>query len=215
MKRDDFDLLDKPTPPLPEVFRLCGAPGCRRHARTSGRYCSTCHAAAVRRWRDGDRAAINERRREAAAKRTELRRARDVARATLAMAIKRGKIERRPCAVCAARNVTAYQYDPARPLDVTWVCRAHRAAWIDDAEQLHRQATEQEAWDGRVGGAITSCRFFRSSYRRRSGTPRRTDRRASDCRRKRRSTRSRLSQYSSVLPGAGLTYPLRYGCRFN
>lgn len=66
------------------------------------------------------------------------------------MALKRGKIERGSCAVCATLNVIAYQYDPARPLDVAWVCRPHRAEFIKNAEQARQRASEHGAWLSRL-----------------------------------------------------------------
>lgn len=152
MRQDETDDLAAP-PPLP-VFRMCGAKGCRRHARDGGRHCSVCHAAAVQRWRNRGRAAINAHR---LANLSDEQRARNSASATLAMALKRGKIARGPCTVCglepmgsSVATVTAYQADPRRPLDVVWVCRRHREALVDRLEHEQRRVAEQDAWRLRV-----------------------------------------------------------------
>jgi len=102
---DELDALDElgPPPPLPRI-RFCGAPGCRRRARPGGRHCPGCHTAAVRRWRAEHRRALTVRRRDAAAARNDDARARDSGRAKLAMALRRGTLERGRCRECDARR---------------------------------------------------------------------------------------------------------------
>lgn len=43
-------------------------------------------------------------------------------------AIRRGLIERLPCAVCGAEKSEAHHPDYLDPLKVTWLCRAHHKA---------------------------------------------------------------------------------------
>jgi hypothetical protein len=124
-----LDALDDPSPPELPLIRFCGADGCKRVARSGGRHCRPCHAAAVRRWREVNRAPLAVRRRDAAAARDADVRARDIARAVLAMAIRRGKVARGGCGVCGSRDdVIATIADPAAPLAVQWICRADQRA---------------------------------------------------------------------------------------
>jgi len=121
---DELDDLGPP-PPLP-LIRFCGAPGCRRRARPGGRHCPGCHTAAVRRWREEHRRELAVRRRDAAAARDDDARARDSGRAKLAMALRRGTLERGRCRECGAREVVGLIADPADWRAVMWVCREHR-----------------------------------------------------------------------------------------
>ncbi len=135
-------------PPLP-LIRFCGAPGCRRRARPGGRHCPGCHAAAVRRWRAEHRRALAVRRRDAAAARNDDARARDSGRAKLAMALRRGTLERGRCRECGDTGVFGVIADPARWREAVWVCGAHRAAEVErrrdaDAQRAHQD--KQAAW---------------------------------------------------------------------
>lgn len=94
---DELDDLGPP-PPLP-LIRYCGAKGCPRRARPGGRQGSGCHAAAVRNWREKNRRELAVRRRDAAAARGDDVRARDSARSKLAMALRRGTLQRGRCVV--------------------------------------------------------------------------------------------------------------------
>lgn len=40
-------------------------------------------------------------------------------------ALKRGELERRPCAVCGSSSVEGHHHDYTRPLEVTWLCKRH------------------------------------------------------------------------------------------
>lgn len=145
-----IDELDDvgPPPPLP-LIRYCGARGCRRRARPGGRHCAACHVAAVRRWRKRHRGKLTIRRRDASAVRDDGARARDSARAKLAMALRRGKLTRGACVVCGGRDVVALIAEAARPLDVTWVCRDDRQTLRErerDAEAQRVSAAAQAAW---------------------------------------------------------------------
>ena len=53
------------------------------------------------------------------------------ARVTVHNAVKRGKLQKRPCEVCGASRVDAHHADYAKPLDVRWLCRRHHM-------ELHR-----------------------------------------------------------------------------
>jgi len=140
---DELDELPLP-PPLPLV-RFCGAPGCRRRARPGGRHCPGCHTAAVRRWREEHRRELAVRRRDVAAARDDYARARDSGRAKLAMALRRGTLERGRCRECGAREVVGVIADPADWRAVVWVCREHRQAELE----RRRDATAQRAADAR------------------------------------------------------------------
>ncbi len=140
---DELDDLPPPSP-LP-LIRFCGARGCKRRARPGGRHCSGCHAAAVRRWREAHRHELAVRRRDAAASRDDDARARDSARAKLAMALRRGAIQRGRCVDCGATDVIGLIADPARWREVVWVCREHRQAELE----RRRDATAQRAADAK------------------------------------------------------------------
>jgi len=152
-RRAPLDELDDPAeldpPPRLPLIRYCGARSCRRRARSGGRHCPACHAAAVRRWRDGHRREINARRRDAADCRSEETRIRDSARAMLAMAIRRGTKVRGCCRFCGASEVIGLMADPAQWNSVEWVCREHRQAEFErrreaDAQQVYED--KQAAW---------------------------------------------------------------------
>jgi len=147
-----LDALDDPEdwrPPLLPLVRFCGAPGCRRRARPGGRHCSGCHAAAVRRHREYHRRELAVRRQDAAAGRDDDGRARDSARAKLAMALRRGTLARGCCRECGAGEVVGLIADPARWREVVWVCRGHRQTELDrrqdDAARREYDA-KQVAW---------------------------------------------------------------------
>lgn len=40
--------------------------------------------------------------------------------------VKRGKLKKEPCEVCSDPMVKMYHDDPRKPLEVHWLCRAHR-----------------------------------------------------------------------------------------
>jgi len=145
-----LDELDELPPPAPlPLVRFCGAKGCRRRARPGGRHCSFCHAQAVRRWREGHRHALAARRRDAATLRNAESRARDSARAKLAVAVRRGTIARGRCVECDAADVVGLIADPARWRDVVWVCREHRETEVQrrqDAEEERAYQAKQALW---------------------------------------------------------------------
>ncbi len=106
-------------------------------------------AAAVRRWREDHRREVAVSRRDAAASLYHDARVRDSARAKLAMALRRGTLERGRCRECGAREVVGVIADPADWRAVVWVCREHRAAGLErhrDAEAQRAYHAKQEAW---------------------------------------------------------------------
>jgi hypothetical protein len=151
-----LDELDDLPPPLtePGLIRFCGAPKCRRRARPGGRHCPACHIAAVHRWRETHRRELNARRRNTAAARDPEDRTRDSARAKLAMAIRRGKVAKGRCAECGAAEVTAYMADPARPLEVVWLCRDDRRDGIERILGEGKREAERQAWEERRAAAL-------------------------------------------------------------
>jgi len=161
VRSEASDNLDEtPLPaPLPLV-RFCSAAGCKGRARPGGRYCASCHTAAVRRWRASHRRELTARRQAAAAGRNAESRARDSARAKLAMALRRGTLKRGCCIDCGADQVVGLIADSARWRDVVWVCREHREGELgrrQDAEARRLADAKQAAWyeeRGRVLAAI-------------------------------------------------------------
>lgn len=103
----------------------------------------------MRRWRERHRHELLTRRRDAAGFRDAETRARDSARAKLAMALRRGKVVRGACTVCGTADVEAAIGDPRRPLEVVWVCRADRPAIRErevEAEARRAYDARQRAW---------------------------------------------------------------------
>jgi len=145
-----IDELDDDTPPpIIPLNRYCGSASCRRRARPGGRHCPACHAAAVRRCRDKHKREFAVRRRDAAAQRNEEARARDSARAKLAMALRRGSLVRGRCRFCGDTDVIALIADPSRWREIVWVCRRHRQEEIelrDQAAERHAAEARQAEW---------------------------------------------------------------------
>ena len=160
---DPVDELDDQLPPpgpYLQLIRFCGAPRCRRRTRPGGRHCPEHHVAAVRRWREGERNAINTRRRDRAQDRTEAQREQDSARSKLAMALKRGKIAKSGCRACGTTAVTAFQPDPKRPLDVVWLCRDDRAEYIGTRAENVASKAAQDAWSMRRMAAMVALELL-------------------------------------------------------
>jgi len=160
---DELDDLPLPTPL--RLIRFCGAPGCRRRARAGGRHCSFCHVAAVRRWREDHRRELAVRRRDAAAARGADARARDVARAKLAMALRRGTLVRGGCRDCDAIDVIGLIEDPLRWREPVWVCREHRAAELArrrDAAAQRAANAKQAVWYDERAQALAAIQLLPS-----------------------------------------------------
>lgn len=45
------------------------------------------------------------------------------------IAVRAGRLERRPCEVCGGFDVEAHHEDYRRPLQVRWLCRPHHREW--------------------------------------------------------------------------------------
>ena len=56
---------------------------------------------------------------------SEIERRKGIARSTLHVAIRRGKLSKGPCAVCSAANVHGHHPDYSKPLEVVWLCPVH------------------------------------------------------------------------------------------
>lgn len=146
MRIGPLDELDELPIPAPlRLVRFCGARGCKRRARPGGRHCPSCHAAAVRRWRENHRRDLAARRRDAAAVRDHDVRARDSARAKLAMAVRRGAIARGRCLDCGEAQVIGLIADPARWREVVWICREHRETELE----RRRGASERRTYEAK------------------------------------------------------------------
>lgn len=122
---------------------FCSKPGCRRPPKPDARYCKPCFASANRKSHHRHRAARSRRRRDRADGRDQATRERDSARAKLAVAIKRGTLEKYPCARCGAHeNLTGFIADPKNWREVLWLCRDHH-----QAEREHRvKDAKRAAW---------------------------------------------------------------------
>ena len=161
---DDLDDLDDLSVPasLP-LIRFCSAPGCKGRARLGGRYCAACHAAAVRRWREAHRRELTAHRHAAATSRGDEARARDSARATLAMALRRGTLQRGCCRQCGADDVIGLIEDPARWREAVWVCRQHRETELErrrHAQTRRDYQTKQEAWYDERARVLTAIELL-------------------------------------------------------
>lgn len=122
--RDDLDPID-PGPSTLPMHRPCSKPRCRRSARAGGRYCRPCSTEASARWYRANRAEILARRLGRRDERDEEQRARDSARAYVAVYARRGKLARARCVVCDDPNVQPSWRNPKLPLEVSWICREH------------------------------------------------------------------------------------------
>ena len=100
--------------------------------------CKECHKEAVRRnyrknierYKDYERKrASDPKRRESAKKYQRAMTFRSPgkrsARVAVGNALRDGRLNRQPCAVCGASASEAHHFDYSRPLDVTWLCFKH------------------------------------------------------------------------------------------
>ncbi len=144
------DLEDIELPKLLPLRRICSTKACRGTARPGGRHCLACHARAVQRYRDRHGQQLATRRRDAAAMRDEATCAADSARAKLAMALRRGTMQRGLCQRCGtAAEVLAIIEDPQQWRDVVWVCRRDRDVARErrrDEEAQLAASRERAAW---------------------------------------------------------------------
>lgn len=93
------------------MIRTC--PTCEAQHRRSQAYCEDCHAAYMRRWRQG-RTQDPDQRMKANA------------RAYANVYLSRGKLQRQPCEDCGVEHadqpVRMHHEDYSKPLEVTWLC---------------------------------------------------------------------------------------------
>ncbi len=187
---DDLEEIELPKP-LP-LRRICSTKACRGTARPGGRHCLACHARAVQRYRDRHAELLTTRRRDAAALRDEATRAADSARAKLATALRRGTMKQGLCQICGTTaEFMGIIEDPQQWRDVSWVCRRDR----DEARerQRDRQAESLAPVNEQRGpknehGCLRRSSFFRRTFGLGFTSSQLEDRRASDCRLRRRST---------------------------
>lgn len=80
-------------------------------------------------WREYDRNRFQTPERKAAAYETtkklrQLYPEKNRARYLVGKALKKGELQRQPCAICGATKVEAHHRDYSKPLDVVWLCRS-------------------------------------------------------------------------------------------
>ena len=124
--------------------RACTVADCDRPARRRGTRCERCHKRA---WRTANRtrAKATEKARSFSPEANTLRKA----RATIAMALKRGHLRRQPCAVCGKRGLPHHP-DPTKAREITWLCRTHRTIERERAAQAaaaKATAARKAAWE--------------------------------------------------------------------
>ena len=124
---------------LPRVCTECDRPVRRRGTR-----CERCHK---RTWRTANRthAQAAEKARSFSPEAETLRNA----RATIAMALKRGKLHRQPCAVCG-RSGLPHHPDPTKAREIIWLCRTHRTIERERAAQAaaaEKTAAQKAVWE--------------------------------------------------------------------
>jgi len=176
---------------LPPLRRICSTKACRGTARPGGRHCLACHARAVRRYRDRHAQQLVTHRRDAAALRDEATRAADSARAKLAMALRRGTMLRGLCRICGTTDVMGIIEEPQRWRDVVWVCRRDRDVARErrrDEEAQLAASRERAAWAEERTRVLAAIELLPPDVRARLTSSQLEDRRASDCRLRRRST---------------------------
>ena len=152
---DDLDPLDPLPPPAPlQLRRPCAKTRCRQTARPGGRYCRRCATEASARWYRAHQAEILARRCGHRDERGDEDRARDSARSYVAVYLRRGKLERRPCEVCKDPNVQPTWRDPRHPLEVRWLCREHARDQREAADAHAREVTALRTQFGELTAAI-------------------------------------------------------------
>ncbi len=124
VRQSATDELDELSPPPPVALRRpCSKSGCKGSARPGGRYCRPCATAATRAWRERHREQLAARE-QARTWSNEARLIR-IARAYVAVYLRRGKIRRGRCETCGDSRTTAAWDDPSQPLEVRWFCQEH------------------------------------------------------------------------------------------
>lgn len=97
--------------------------GCKaEHDRQGQRYCHACHAAYMRQWRPKH------------SELPEAARLRANCRSYTNVLIRRGHLQRGPCAICGAtERVHPHHEDYTKPREVRWLCQEHHGPEHDRA----------------------------------------------------------------------------------
>lgn len=96
------------------------------------RYCLACHAAHMRETRPKHSELSEEARRKANV------------RAATKEYVSRGKITKKPCAVCGNVKSEAHHPDYSKPLEVIWLCRIHHLKLHRNEQVSHETLEEVE-----------------------------------------------------------------------
>ncbi len=134
--------------------RMCAAMDCDRRARPRGRLCEKCHKKA---WRAANKeyAASVESSRTFSPAAQQLR----LARATILMDIKAGRVIPQPCQVCGAKGLVHHP-DPSKMREIMWFCRYHRLIQRELESEARRTEDERRAADARKAAwSALSTRF--------------------------------------------------------
>lgn len=114
----------------------CSSPLCEGLRTPYGRYCRPCATVATRRWRDRHSEELRDRERSRVF--SDAQQALRRARGYVAAYVRRGKIARGTCEICAASEVSPDWDDPSQPRAVRWFCSAHRREHIEDAAAVRQ-----------------------------------------------------------------------------
>jgi hypothetical protein len=109
---------------------------CARPARRRGTRCERCHK---RVWRAANREYAQAAEYERAQAFPEATKVLRNARATIAMALKRGHLRRQPCIICAKPGLPHHP-DPTKAREIAWLCRTCRT--IERERVAHGAAAE-------------------------------------------------------------------------
>ena len=86
---------------------------CGNPTRPGQAYCNACHAKYMKEWRKTH-------------KMSDEQRMKNTARSHLNLYVKRGVVDKKPCAICGSRShLEAHHLDYSKPLKVRWLCRSH------------------------------------------------------------------------------------------
>jgi hypothetical protein len=130
--------------------------------RSPQRYCRSCHAAAMRVWRE--RSPL----RGEAAKR-------DAARSYTHAYVKSGWLVQEPCAACGSQESEIHHPDYDMPLDIVWFCREHHLAWHNHEREAPSASLEDWISSTSVSYETNISPKERGSWTRRRLSERRPD----------------------------------------
>lgn len=60
------------------------------------------------------------------------------------IAIKRGKLVKKPCEICGAEKAEAHHDDYNKPLEVRWLCKKHHTEWHRNNKPIYKIRSENE-----------------------------------------------------------------------